>query len=130
MQVSSMSKPDQILSLFQDTMNYYGIPTRDINGESQLGTWIYQLTVDTNGTRSGTGNAFIDPNPHPSNLHILTGALVTRILFSTINNNLTATGVEFRRNNQTYTVNANQEVIVSAGLSAVPHRSVASDSLP
>lgn len=115
MQVTSMAKPDEILILFQNTMNYYGIPTRDINGESQSGTWIYQLTLDTNGTRSGTGNAFIDPNPHPNNLHIVTKALVTRVLFSRINSRLTATGVEFQRNGITYTVSARNEVIISAG---------------
>ena len=115
MQVTSMSKPDEILLLFQDTMNNHGIPTRDINGESQMGTWIYQLTVDTNGTRSGTGNAFIDPNPHPNNLHIVSKAMVTKVLFTQINGNLTATGVQFQKNGINYTVNANREVIVSAG---------------
>ena len=115
MQVSSMQKPDQILLLFQDTMNNHGIPTRDINGESQVGTWIYQLTVDTNGTRSGTGNAFIDPNPHPNNLHIVSKAMVTKVLFTQMNGNLTAIGVQFQKNGVNYTVNANREVIVSAG---------------
>jgi len=114
MRVSSMVKPDQILFLYQNVMNLLGIPTIDINGESQSGTMIYQLTVN-DGTRSGTGNAYIDPNPHPNNLHIVARALVSKILFSTINGNITATGVQFIRNNQTYTVNASNEVILSAG---------------
>jgi choline dehydrogenase-like flavoprotein len=114
MKVSSMPKPDQILFLFQDVMNKLGIPTIDVNGESQSGTMIYQLTVN-DGTRSGTGNAYIDPNPHPNNLHIVTQALVTRILFSTFNNNITATGVQFEKDGQTFTVNATKEVILSAG---------------
>ncbi|XP_054155915.1 L-sorbose 1-dehydrogenase-like [Oppia nitens] len=121
MQVTSMQKPDQILELFQDVMNRNGIPTRDINGESQLGTWIYQLTVDSQGTRSGTGNAYIDPNPYPNNLHILTNAMVYRVVFgTTINGRPMATGVQFQLNGRLLTVNASSEVIVSAGCIASP----------
>ncbi|XP_017484970.1 PREDICTED: glucose dehydrogenase [FAD, quinone]-like [Rhagoletis zephyria] len=82
---------------------------------------IYELTVK-NGIRSGTGNAYIDPNPYPNNLHIMGNSLVTRILFSNAmgGGNPTATGVEFRRNGVTNTVRASREVIVSAGCIASP----------
>ena len=114
MGVSPMPHPDEILYLFQKQMNSFNIPTLDINGANQLGTMIYELTVK-NGIRSGTANAYIDPNPYPNNLHILINSLVTQILFSNNNNNLTATGVQFRKNGVTYTVQATREVIISAG---------------
>lgn len=122
MGVSPEPRPDQILYLFQNQMNSFGIPTLDINGANQLGTMIYELTVK-NGIRSSTGNAYIDPNPYPNNLHIMINSLVTRILFSNTmgaSGRPTATGVEFRRNGVTYTVQASREVIVSAGCIASP----------
>lgn len=111
MAVSQFPHADEILYLFQKQMNSFGIPTTDINGANQLGTMIYEVNVK-DGVRSGTGNAYLDPNPYPSRLHILANALVTRVL---INSSLTATGVEYMRNNIRYTVNATKEVIVSAG---------------
>lgn len=121
MGVSPEPRPDQILYLFQKQMNSFGIPTLDINGANQLGTMIYELTVK-NGVRSSTGNAYIDPNPYPNNLHIMINSLVTRILFSNAmgSGRPAATGVEFRRNGVTYTVQASREVIVSAGCIASP----------
>lgn len=117
MGVSPMPHPDEILYLFQKQMNSFGIPTTDINGANQLGTMIYELTIK-NGIRSATGNAYLDPNPYPNNLHILANSQATRILFDTNNlmrGNATATGVEFRRDGRSYTVQATREVIVSAG---------------
>lgn len=121
MGVSPEPRPDQILYLFQKQMNSFGIPTLDINGANQLGTMIYELTVK-NGIRSSTGNAYIDPNPYPNNLHIMINSLVTRILFNNTigNGNPRAFGVEFRRNGVTFTVQAIREVIVSAGCIASP----------
>lgn len=59
--------------------------------------------------------AYLDPNRHPNNLHILTNSYVTKILFDKRNGNITATGVQFVRKNVTYTVNAAKEVIISGG---------------
>ena len=116
MGVSPMAHPDPMLYVFQQQMNSFGIPTIDINGESQMGTMIYELTVN-NGTRCSTGNSYIDPNPYPNNLHIMANSFVTKILFEHNNqtNNITAIGVEFTRNGNNYTVMANNEVILSAG---------------
>lgn len=115
MAISPMPRPDPILFLFQKQMNSFGIPTLDINGANQLGTMIYELTIK-DGKRHGTGNAFIDPNPYPNNLHIITDSLVTKILFDTTNrNNISAIGVTYHRNGNNYTVYASREVIISAG---------------
>lgn len=112
MAVSDIPHPDPILYRFQDQMNRFGIPSIDINGPSQSGTTIYQVNVNSRGTRSGTGNAYIDPNPYPDTLHILPNALVSRILFGP---NSTATGVEYIHAGVTRRVNASREVIISAG---------------
>ena len=111
MGVSPTQQPDKILYAFQQQLNSFGIPSIDVNGANQVGTMIYELTV-RDGKRSGTGNAYLDPNPYPDNLHILTNALATRILFA---GNATASGVQFRLNDELHTVAATREVIISAG---------------
>nr|XP_027201587.1 uncharacterized protein LOC113795591 [Dermatophagoides pteronyssinus] len=119
--VSPMYRPDPMLFVFQKQMNSFGIPTLDINGANQLGTMIYELTVN-DGKRCSTGNSYLDPNPYPENLHIMARSLVTRILFERNNqtNNITAVGVEFNHNGNNYTVRANREVILSAGCIGSP----------
>ena len=56
------------------------------------------------------------------NLDILTGYQATKINFSGSGNNITATGVQLQsgETGQTYTVQANQEVILSAGVIGSP----------
>ena len=68
--------------------------------------------------RSHAGNAYLQPVLNRKNLLVETNALTTKVLLRKDKESsiLTATGVEFVRNNTTYTVNATREVIVSAGL--------------
>jgi len=113
--VSSSPNPDIVLVEFEKTLNSLGIRTVDLNGAIQSGTMILQMTIK-DGVRSNSGNAYIDPNRHPNNLHIVSRAFVTKILFSNTSEGITATGVEFVRNNITYIVNATNEVILSAGI--------------
>ena len=89
-----------------------GLPNTDINGPQQVGTQLAQAFIDTNGIRSSAGNAYIDPNPFPHNLHILTGALVTKVLFD----GKTAVGVLFERKGVQLMVMAAKEVILCAGM--------------
>lgn len=58
-----------------------------------------------------------------SNVVILTGFTVTKVNFETTGNNITATGVNFKanRDSDTYTVQANREVILAAGVIGSPH---------
>lgn len=114
MGVSELYRPDPILYVFQKQMNSFGIPTLDINGANQTGTMIYELTIK-DGVRASTANAYLEPNPYPDNLHIVAFATVTQILFDTTGDNITATGVQFQRNGVNYTVDADREVILSAG---------------
>ena len=72
---------------------------------------ISQSFASWRGFHSNSGTSYIDPNPYPDNLHIVTNALVYRILL----NKLTAVGVEFSKSDTSFTVLANKEVIISAG---------------
>lgn len=78
---------------------------------------IMQATQHLNNRTRGSGaTAFLEPNILRPNLHVLVNTLATRILFRPgADGTPMATGVEFSRNNQTYTVSASREVIVSGG---------------
>jgi len=75
------------------------------------------FTIDPDlATRTYSANAYYTPNAHRKNLILLTEAQVTRILLERAQNgNQTATGVEFVKDNQKYTVKAKREVILCAG---------------
>ncbi|CAG2100471.1 unnamed protein product [Medioppia subpectinata] len=110
--ISTDSDPQPILRLNSQSMNDWGFETIDLNGAKQLGTAIPQrfISADT-GMRSGTANGYLDPNPRPGNLHILTASFATKILIR----NMRAIGVQFRKDNATHEVMANNEIIISAG---------------
>ena len=104
------------LQLLEKAYKELGFETTDINGPKQRGMAYLQLYIGMDGFRSSSGNGYVDPNPHPNNLHIVTKALVVRILF----NGLTAIGVEFSKNDIQYKVYARKEVILSAGAINTP----------
>ena len=84
--------------------------TTDYNGQQQEGFGPMHMTVGS-GVRSSTSNAYIKPAKNRSNLTILTGVLVQRVILK----NKVATGVEYSINGQTKILNANTEVILCAG---------------
>lgn len=85
----------------------------DYNGESQIGTG-YAQTNTVNGKRNTDANAYLLPiYKQRKNLHILPDALVTKIVIDP--KTKTATGVNFKRNNQNFTIHAIKEIILSAG---------------
>lgn len=88
-----------------------GIPrNNDFNGRKQEGAGYWDLTT-WHGRRSSTSLEYIRPNRNRPNLHILTEALATRVLFS----GREATGVVYEREGQEYRADAHREVILSAG---------------
>ena len=109
--VSSVPNPPKLLRLVEKTFNEMGFNSTDVNGPQQTGTTLLQQFIDVRGFRAGAGNAYVDPNPRPDNLHIVTQALVLRVLFE----NKTAVGVEFSKNDKSFRVFVTKEVIVSAG---------------
>jgi choline dehydrogenase len=77
--------------------------------------------VTSDQTRSYSRSGYF-PSPK-SNVEILTGFTVTKVNFDSTGSNITATGVSFMssRDSETYTVQANTEVILAAGVIGSPH---------
>lgn len=88
-----------------------GIPaTDDINNPMSEGASFLQFSI-RNGLRHSSATAFLDPVKSRSNLKIVTGAEVERILIQ----DGEAKGVIYKRNGRRETVSAAGEVILSAG---------------
>jgi len=143
--VSSVRDPDPIFVRLRDALVSLGFTQNDSNADSNFGTGnfkklnlftihkaiksisnktflaIIQQTINTNGVRATTSNNFLGSvfSRRP-NLHVISRSLVTKILTrNTSDNKLEAYGVTFStRDNRTYTVTANKEIILSAGLHA------------
>ena len=90
--------------------------TSDYNGEQQEGFGPMHMTVK-NGVRSSTSREYLDPVKSRKNLHIVTGALVTKVILD----GKTATGVEYQVKGKNRQVHTNKEVILSAGSIGSPH---------
>lgn len=91
------------------------------SGAGQAGVYWFPSLVDPRSyTRSyaGTGH-YQNVNASRPNYHLLTNTLARRIL---LNDELTATGVEFPSGNSSLmTVHADKEVILAAGAIHTPH---------
>ncbi len=82
----------------------------DFNGASQEGVGHFQLTVK-NGRRNSAARAFLAPARSRKNLTVMTGALVTRVLFE----GRRAVGVEYLKNGRKENAKAAREVILAGG---------------
>lgn len=103
-----------LTDLFMLATKEAGYNLVDYNGATQMGVSIMQTTTK-NGRRHSAAEAFIRPIYRTrKNLHILTSALVTKILIDA--ETKTAMGVTFQRGKDIYTVYAKKEVILSAGV--------------
>ncbi|XP_028163506.1 glucose dehydrogenase [FAD, quinone]-like [Ostrinia furnacalis] len=84
---------------------------RDINGFDNIG-FSEQLVTFASGLRQSTANAFLSPIKSRPNLHVLKNTLAIKVEID----EKTATGVVVTDNdNNTFTINARKEVIISAG---------------
>ena len=102
-------------NLLSDTLiaagEQIGIPRNDdINGLVQEGIGYHQATI-RNGRRCSTAVAFLDPARDRSNLHIITGALVKRVLLE----GGRATGVAYDIGGTEHKAIAGREVILCGG---------------
>lgn len=88
-----------------------GYNQTDCNGPHPIGISPYQVNVK-NGKRQDSGTAFLKPVLDRSNLQVLTGAFVMKIV---INAWKEAEGVIFSYNGRAYRATASKEVIVSEG---------------
>jgi len=82
----------------------------DFNGAEQEGVGLYQVT-HKNGERYSAAKAYLAPHRQRPNLHVVTGAQATRILFE----GRRAVGVEFLQQGTRHTLRARREVLLCAG---------------
>ncbi len=88
-----------------------GLPHNpDLNGASQEGVGIYQITTQ-GGLRASAASAYLRPAMKRARLSVQTDAHATRIVFD----GLKASGVVYRQGGQSLFAQARREVIVSAG---------------
>lgn len=114
-----MSTPPDVTPIavaFPEAGKYLGYPNLDINGPVQTGFTIPQGTI-RRGARCSTSKAFLQSAKDRPNLHVITFAYVTKILF---NDHKKAVGVQFDRFSLTHVVYAKREIIVSAGAINTP----------
>ena len=113
--VSSLS-PHPLTLAFVRSCQQIGMPYNpDFNGPLQEGAGPYQLTV-RGARRCSAAVAYLRPARRRSNLTVVTGAEVRRILLE----GTRATGVEYRVGTETKTAHAEAEVIVAAGAIGSP----------
>ncbi|KAI9676550.1 MAG: hypothetical protein M1817_000709 [Caeruleum heppii] len=94
-------------------------PNGDPRAGLALGGFSNPMVIDpVTVTRQYAANAYWKPNAARPNLKVLTGALVSNVVFaheSGPKGNLVATGVNFTVGANSYIVNATKEVVLSAG---------------
>lgn len=114
--VSDATEPHVLCDAFLEAAQEGGYPHNpDFNGARQEGVGYYQ-TTSRDGLRVSTAVAYLNPARYRSNLTIVTGALVRRVLFA----GKRATGVEWSDTSGIQTATARHEVILSAGAFGSP----------
>lgn len=108
--VSPVCSPHPLAETFVQAAIQAGVPANpDLNGARQEGVAQNQVS-QFNGRRDSTAWAYLDRARQRPNLHIVTGAMATRVLFE----GLRAVGIEFSRGGALSKVRARSEVILSA----------------
>jgi len=101
---------------FIDAAKELGYPENpDFNGPEQEGAGWYQVTV-RDGFRCSAATAYLKPAMKRPNLRVITDAHVERIIIE----DGRATGVVYRVGNQTRTLRAQREVVLSSGAIGSP----------
>ncbi|PRC94171.1 GMC family oxidoreductase [Solimicrobium silvestre] len=118
--VGKLRTDNPFQQIYLNAAQQAGFPlNNDFNGVSQEGAGTYQVT-QFNGERWSAARAYLEPHRATrSNLHVMTGAHVTQILFEdeevAIANQKRAVAVKFTHNGQVKTARAKSEIILAAG---------------
>jgi choline dehydrogenase-like flavoprotein len=104
------------------TLNQLGLETNKSHlSGSNVGVWTNVVAVDPRTTtRSYSTPAYYLPKANRPNLRVLTDAVVRKIILERSCEQWTATGVRCDHGDQSYTVAASQEIVLSAGSVASP----------
>ncbi len=109
--VMDLRSPNRFGPLFVQAAQQAGYPANpDFNGARQEGFGMYQVT-HRNGERFSAAKAYLAPARSRTNLQVLTGAQVLRVLLE----GRRAVGVEIREGGATRTLQARREVLLAAG---------------
>lgn len=113
--VADLQQPNSLSQDFVEAGVQAGFARNtDFNSGSQEGVGLYQVT-QKNGERWSAAKAYLTPHWGRRNLQVRTGAQVLRIVLTTTEAGLRATGVEYVRGGVRHTVHARREVLLSAG---------------
>nr|XP_039262079.1 L-sorbose 1-dehydrogenase-like isoform X1 [Styela clava] len=114
-------KPSKAWNLFTEAAAEIGIkPTNNIDDMEGISPMTF---TSYKGIRQNSVTAYIRPIQYQrkDRLHIVTGALVSKISIDTKSESVArAYGVEYLKNGKYHTVQANKEVIISAGVIGTP----------
>ncbi len=114
--VSHLHSPNRVSMAYVQGCMDFGMPFNpDFNSGKQEGAGLYQTTT-LNGTRCSAAVGYLKPILHRKNLTVRTDLYVTRIVVR----NGRATGVEVIDGKQTKIIDADSEVIVTAGAIGSP----------
>jgi len=109
--VSDVRDQHPLAAAFIEAAQQCGYPRNDdFNGAAQEGAGFYQNTM-RGGVRSSTAAAYLKPARKRDNLHVVSEALATRVLFE----GRRAVGVEYMVGGETRTARADGEVVVAGG---------------
>ena len=117
--VQTAQNPSPLAPALLDAAASIGIPRFGSHNGAMMqgdgGCALAELTID-NGERKSLFRAYVVPKMHQPNLTVLSGALVTRLLFE----NKRAIGVEVLVDGESRTVYASSEIILSLGAIHTP----------
>jgi choline dehydrogenase-like flavoprotein len=114
--VLDIPNPNPLVRRFLAAADSLGLPRcADFNGGDPEGFGPRQAMI-RNGRRESGVTAYLNPVRHRSNLRIMTGALVTRVLFD----GRRATGLEIEQGGARSIVRARREVLVACGAYGSP----------
>ena len=109
--VKDLTSPNRFSPVFVEAARQAGFAVnRDFNGPEQEGVGLFQVT-HKQGERFSAAKAYLTPNLNRPNLHVLTGALATRILLE----GKRAVGVEYHQGGEVKQLRCAREVLLSAG---------------
>jgi choline dehydrogenase len=115
--VTRVAEPDEVASRFVDAARAAGVvANEDIGGPDLDGAAISPVTV-WRGRRWSTARAYLDRARRRSNLTVVTGALVCRVVVQQGK----AVAVEYERRGRRCVAWVNSEIILSAGAFGTPH---------
>jgi choline dehydrogenase-like flavoprotein len=109
--VKDLGQPNPVTAMFVEAGRQAGYPLNpDFNGPEQEGVGTYQVT-HKHGERFSAAKAYLTPNLQRPNLHVITGALVARILLE----KKRAVGVEYHQGGEVKQLRCTREVLLCAG---------------